>query len=35
MRDVQNLVATGRNTLYIEKWTKELGLSKLWQEAQQ
>jgi hypothetical protein len=34
MRDVKNLVATGCDNVYIEKWTKELGLSKLWQEAQ-
>ena len=35
MRDVKNLVATGCDSIYVEKWTKELGLSKLWQEAQQ
>ena len=35
MRDVKNLIATGGDTVYIEKWTRELGLSKLWQEALQ
>ncbi len=34
MRDVKNLIASGCDTAYIDKWTKELGLSKLWQEVQ-
>jgi hypothetical protein len=32
MRDVQNLMATGCDTSYIEYWTRELGLFNLWQE---
>jgi len=35
MRDVKNLVASTCDTVYIDRWTKELGLSKLWQEARQ
>lgn len=34
IRDVKNLIATGCDTAYIEKWTNELGLTKLWEEAQ-
>jgi hypothetical protein len=30
--DVKNLVSTGCDRAYIAKWTKELGLSDLWQE---
>ena len=33
MRDVKNLTASGCDTAYIDQWTKELGLSKLWQEV--
>jgi hypothetical protein len=33
LRDVKNLVATGCDRDYIERWTKELGLLKLWQEC--
>ena len=29
MRDVKNLVASQGDVGYIDKWTKELGLSKL------
>ena len=32
--DVRNLVASGCDSTYIDKWTNELGLSKLWQEVQ-
>jgi hypothetical protein len=31
-RDVENLVSTGCDRAYIERWTDELGLTKLWQE---
>jgi hypothetical protein len=34
LRDVKNLVETECDTAYIERWTKELGLFKLWQECQ-
>jgi hypothetical protein len=33
LRDVKNLVATGCNRDYIERWTNELGLLNLWQEC--
>lgn len=33
LRDVKNLAGTGCDTGYIERWTKELGLLKLWQEC--
>ncbi len=32
LRDVKNLVATGCDRAYIERWTAELGLANLWQE---
>jgi hypothetical protein len=32
LRDVKNLVATGCDRAYIERWTPELGLASLWQE---
>jgi hypothetical protein len=32
LRDVKNLVATGCDHAYIERWTAELGLANLWQE---
>ncbi len=35
MRDVKNLLATGYDHDYIEQWTKELGLSNLWEQAQE
>ena len=34
LRDVKNLVATGCDTGYIERWTRELGLYSLWRECQ-
>ncbi len=34
MRDVQNLLATGFDQDYVQQWTKELGLSNLWEQAQ-
>ncbi len=33
LRDVQNLASTGCDTDYISRWTKELGLTSLWQEC--
>ncbi|HEX3719605.1 MAG TPA: hypothetical protein VH595_16750 [Verrucomicrobiae bacterium] len=33
LRDVQNLAGTGCDRDYVERWTKELGLLKLWQEC--
>ena len=32
LRDVKNLVSTGCDRAYIEHWTADLGLVKLWQE---
>jgi hypothetical protein len=32
LRDVKNLVGTGCDRAYIERWTAELGLANLWQE---
>jgi hypothetical protein len=34
MRDVKNLIASGCDSVYINSWMKELGLSDLWQEVQ-
>jgi len=34
LRDVKNLVGSGCDTAYIERWTHELGLHSLWQECQ-
>jgi hypothetical protein len=33
LRDVRNLVSTGCDRVYIERWTAELGLNNLWREA--
>ena len=33
MRDVRNLATTGCDLSYIEQWTKELGLDRLWQQC--
>ncbi|MEW6304955.1 MAG: hypothetical protein AB1705_15885 [Verrucomicrobiota bacterium] len=33
LRDVKNLVSTGFDNDYIERWTKELGLHILWKEC--
>jgi hypothetical protein len=33
LRDVKNLVATGCDTAYIARWTRELELLNLWQEC--
>jgi hypothetical protein len=33
LRDVKNLVRTGCDTDYIDRWTNELGLLTLWQEC--
>jgi hypothetical protein len=32
LRDVKNLVSTGCDRAYIERWTEELGLANLWKE---
>jgi hypothetical protein len=32
LRDVKNLIATGCDRDYIERWTCELGVAKLWKE---
>jgi hypothetical protein len=34
LRDVRNLVGTGCDTEYIERWTQELGLHSLWEQCQ-
>lgn len=33
MRDVLNLVATGCDRDYIQRWTQELGVAELWKEV--
>lgn len=33
LRDVKNLTDTGCDTIYVEEWTKELGLFALWKEC--
>lgn len=33
MRDVKNLVSTGCDHDYIQRWTTELGVANLWQEV--
>ncbi len=33
LNDVKNLVNTGCDCAYIERWTTELGLAKLWEEV--
>ena len=33
LRDVRNLVSTGCDCTYIERWTTGLGVASLWQEA--
>jgi hypothetical protein len=33
LRDVRNLLATGCDVAYLEKWTRELGLYDFWQEC--
>lgn len=35
MRDVKNLISTGYDYDYIQRWTQELGVVNLWQEIQQ
>ena len=35
LRDVKNLAATGCDTAYIERWTRALGVFKLWEECLQ
>lgn len=32
LRDVKNLIATGCDHAYIERWTAELGLANLWKD---
>jgi hypothetical protein len=33
LRDVKNLVSTGCDRVYIQRWTGELGVANLWQEV--
>jgi hypothetical protein len=33
LRDVKNLVSTGCDCVYIQRWTGELGVANLWQEV--
>jgi hypothetical protein len=33
LRDVKNLAATGCDTIYIERWTRALGIFMLWEEC--
>ncbi|MGN6644835.1 MAG: hypothetical protein ACTHKU_17745, partial [Verrucomicrobiota bacterium] len=33
LRDVKNLISTGCDRAYIERWTQELGVASLWQEV--
>ena len=35
LRDVTNLAATGCDTAYVERWTRALGILKLWEECSQ
>ena len=35
LRDVKNLVSTGCDREYIERWTQALGVANLWQEVKQ
>jgi hypothetical protein len=35
LRDVANLISTGCDRAYIERWTPELGVANLWQEVRQ
>ena len=35
LHDVKNLIATGCDTIYIERWTRAIGVFKLWQECSQ
>jgi hypothetical protein len=35
LRDVKNLVSTGCDHGYIQRWTQELGVVNLWQEVEQ
>jgi hypothetical protein len=35
LRDVKNLVSTGCDRDYIQRWTQELGVVNLWQEVEQ
>jgi hypothetical protein len=35
LRDVKNLAATGCDTIYIERWTRALGIFELWEECSQ
>ena len=34
LRDVKNLVSTGYDRAYIQRWTVELGVTSLWQEVE-
>ena len=35
LRDVRNLIATGYDKVYVERWTRALGVFKLWEECTQ
>lgn len=35
LRDIRNLVSTGCDRTYIERWTADLGVVSLWQEIEQ
>jgi hypothetical protein len=35
LRDVKNLIATGYDTTYVERWTRALGVFRLWEECSQ
>ena len=35
LRDVKNLAATGCDTAYIERWTRALGIYKMWEDCLQ
>ena len=35
LRDVKNLIATGYDPLYVERWTRALGIFMLWEECSQ
>lgn len=34
LRDVKNLVSTGCDRAYIQRWTEELGIANLWKEVE-
>jgi hypothetical protein len=34
LRDVKNLISTGCDRAYIQRWTRELGVANLWEEIE-